>query len=51
MEYVRTITPKKYFYLKLPNAYITMLKTTVVSKTAIGLLNTSNNKIITVLTL
>jgi hypothetical protein len=40
----------KIFYLKLPNAYITMLRNTAASKTAIGPLNTFKNKIITVLT-
>ena len=41
---------KKSFYLKLPNARTTILRNTVTSRTAIGPLNSSKDKIITVLT-
>ena len=41
---------KKSFYLKLFNAYITMLRNIAASRMAIGPLNSSKDKIITVLT-
>ena len=41
---------KNLFYWKIPNAYITILKNTIASKSAIGPLNTFKNEIITVLT-
>ena len=49
-QHVRTITTKKSFYLKLPNARTTMPRNTVASRTAAGPLNSSKDKIITVLT-
>jgi hypothetical protein len=49
--HVRTNTTKKSFYPKLPNAYTTMPRNIVASKTAVGPLNTSEDEIITVLTL
>ena len=50
IRYTQTIIPKKPFFLKLPNTYITILRNIVASKAVIEPLNTSNNKIITVLT-
>jgi hypothetical protein len=41
----RLLLPK-FFYWKLSNAYITMLRNLIASKVAVGLLNTFNNKII-----
>ena len=41
---------KNIFYLKLPNAYTTMPKNTAASKMAVGPLNSSKNKTITILT-
>ena len=49
-KYAQTTIPKKSFYLKLPNARITMLKNIIASKVAVGPLNTSKDKIINILT-
>jgi TPP-dependent 2-oxoacid decarboxylase len=46
----RPLPLKILFYWKLFSAYTTMLKNIVASKAAVGPLNTSKDKIITVLT-
>ena len=48
--HAQTITIKKSFCPKLPNTRTTILRNTAVSKLAVGLLNSSKDKIITVLT-
>ena len=47
---MQTITPKKSFYLKLPNTCTTMLRNIAASKAAVGPLNIFKNKTINILT-
>ena len=49
-QHVWTITTKKSFYLKLPNARTTVPRNTAANKMAVGLLNSSKDEIITILT-
>jgi hypothetical protein len=46
----RPLPLKKTFYLKLPNTRTTIPRNIAASKSAVGLLNNSKDKIITVLT-